>query len=593
MGKRSTNLIQVAWQAHQAGNLAQAERLYRQIIRKSPKNTEAHRLLANVLRRTNRVPEAVNHLKKALAFQPNNFDARTELARCHNDLGLIDEAVLEYHKAIKLKPQTPEAYLRPSSLLVRQNQFASAAEILQDGLSSLPDNTKLMRALADTSISIGRYDEAVKLYQALLKQQDSRDDPTLYFGLASAQRMAGNFDDALKSYDYALALQGDYNEALAGKAEILESRGMTDEAWSLIEPAMEHGGMENPDLVMTFARLAKQNNRIDDAIPFVRKALHQSTIEKSKKAMLYFTLGSLLEKIKQYDEAFSAYDSANHLFPTRFNEESYITGIDKLIEVFTGDSLSQLPRADKQSDASQPVYILGMMRSGTSLIEQMLSCHPAVGAGGELDCIPSRAGELTRQFSPDAPYPLALKKINSEKINELANSVRKEMCTINPQAKIITDKLPNNYIHLGFISLLFPDAKIIHCRRHPIDTCFSCFATQLGMAHSFANNLDHLAIAYKQYQRLMDHWKNTLSMNMLEVHYEKIIADPESEIRRILDFLELPWDASCLQFHKSGRITKTASMDQVRKPIYTTSRNRYKRFEKHLSSLCEALAEYC
>ena len=593
MAKQRNNPIQKAWQAHQAGNLAQAERLYRQIIRKNPRDSEAQRLLANVLRRTQRVPEAVTHLKKTLAHQPDNFDALTEFAKCLQDLNRLNDALHQYRKAIEVNSQNADAYLRPASMLVRSNRFAPAADILTKGLQNLPEDSRLQRALADTSISVGRYDQAIDLYQKLLMGNELANDPTVRYGLASALRMAGRYDEAIEEYENAVKLQPGYPEAISGIAEILESQGKRDQALALIDPELHGQNKVNPDLVMVFARIAEQCDRIEDAIPIVRDAMRNPSTDRAKRAMLFFTLGSLYEKNLQYDEAFNAYDQANRLFPKRFHKESYIKGIDRLIEVFSKDSSANLPRADEQTDSPRPVYILGMMRSGTSLIEQMLSCHPAIGAGGELNCIPNRAGELTKEFSPDAPYPLALNRITRARMNELAISIINEMHAIDPEAKMITDKLPNNYLHIGFISLLFPGAKIIHCRRHPVDTCFSCFATQLSPVHSFANNLDHLAIAYKQYQRLMDHWKNTLNMNILEVHYEKVIADPESEIRRILDFLKLPWDASCLQFHKSGRITKTASQDQVRKPIYTTSRNRYKRFEKHLTSLCEALAEYC
>lgn len=491
-----------------------------------------------------------------------------------------------------MKPEKAEAHLRLAEVYALELNYREAACALENGFDQIPGELRIMRALADTYVSIGRYGDAVELYERILQDLQPTKDAALHEALGTALRMAGCFDEALVEFGKALSIQPMLPGAIAGRTEILESTGRSDDAIAELEPVLRRGLHPHPEVVLTYGRLAMRTGRVGDAIESVKKTLRDSSIDTSKQLMLRFLLGSLYEKEGKYDEAFGAYAKANEPWENRFDEASYIEGIDRLIEVFGGDSQEQLPRAKVQVANPQPTYIVGMMRSGTSLIEQMLSCHSMIGAGGELNLITERVGELSREFGPDHPYPLALQKIDCARMTSLTKEVHASMSEIDREAKVVTDKLPNNYLHLGFISLLFPGVRVIHCRRHPLDTCFSCFATRLGPQHNFANNLEHAAIAYRQYRRLMDHWRSVPGSRILDVDYEKVVDDPEAEIRRVLEFLHLPWEDSCLRFHESDRVTRTASQDQVRQPIYTTSRYRYQRFEKHLGPLREALAEF-
>ena len=288
-------------------------------------------------------------------------------------------------------------------------------------------------------------------------------------------------------------------------------------------------------------------------------------------------------KRQDYDRAFDYYARGNELKRTTFAfdiaEEEAMT--NRIIETFNKACLKG--RADKGSTTEAPIFITGLPRSGTTLIEQILASHSAVHGAGERP-------ELLRLVRGIDQFPEAAKELGPDKLALLGKTYIEEMRRLAPKAAHVADKLPHNFRHIGLIHLALPKAKILHCVRNPIDTCLSCYKTLFDGELNFAYDLDELGQYYKLYERLMNHWRAMLPGQVLDVSYEELVANQEFLSRQILDFCELPWETSCLNFYRTDRRIQTPSMVQVRQPIYTEAVRRWRKYEHRITPLIETLA---
>jgi len=265
--------------------------------------------------------------------------------------------------------------------------------------------------------------------------------------------------------------------------------------------------------------------------------------------------------------------------------------VDRELAYCTPSRLHDLPRASHGS--RRPVFIVGMPRSGTSLVEQILASHLEVYGAGELGLMPQIAG-LVERLEPDRQweYPRCLDRLSLCACDELAKRYLSELSRLNDTARYVTDKLPTNFLHLGLITLLFPNCHIIHCVRDPMDTCLSCYMTDFAIGNEFAQDLTHVGEYYVQYRRLLEHWQTTLNVPLIEVRYENLVSDLEATTRELLETLNLPWDDQCLEFYRTQRPVGSASSQQVRTPIYQDSVGRWRHYERHLGPLREGLGAW-
>ncbi|VAX41677.1 hypothetical protein MNBD_PLANCTO03-964, partial [hydrothermal vent metagenome] len=300
---------------------------------------------------------------------------------------------------------------------------------------------------------------------------------------------------------------------------------------------------------------------------------------------LCFAAARLLDAEDDTNSAFRAYTQGNAISPKLYKPEDKAQFVDQLIELFSAEALASLPRATNSSN--RPIFIVGMPRSGTTLVEQILAAHPDVYAAGELQELRRIWKDLVATRGNGSVA--ALSSITQVDINAAADRYLKYLDTLDTATPHITDKMPHNFEQLGLINLLFPDARVIHCSRNPLDTCLSCYTIQLSLAHTYSNDLTLLGHAYAQYHRLMAHWRTALDVPMLEVVYEDVVAETETLARRIVEFVGLPWHDDCLRFYEAKRTIVTASVDQVRQPIYTSSVNRWKRYDRYLDPLRQSL----
>ena len=306
---------------------------------------------------------------------------------------------------------------------------------------------------------------------------------------------------------------------------------------------------------------------------------------------LRFALAKAYDDLGEYDRAFAALTRANAL--KRDEVDFDMTEIEAryraIEDTFSADFLAA--GADLGDPSETPVFIVGMPRSGTTLLEQILDSHPEAHGAGELLELPGLIKGLTEELGSDAAFPGCLSAVAPNRWTELGARYADTLAQRTPAARRVTDKLPENHQRVGFISLILPRAKIIHCRRDPLDTCLSCYKLLFTGGQKYSYDLRDLGRQYRLYDSLMAHWSRVLPGRILDVRYEDLVADQEAETRRILAHCGLDWDPACLRFHESDRQVMTASAIQVRRPIYRDSVDKWRRYEAHLRPLLDALGD--
>lgn len=580
-------ILAAARRMEEQGAAADAERLYRQALVADPSSVAAAKSLGLLLSASGRCREAMPFLSPLANSRPDP-EVLAAMGRCLFQTGQIPGATRVLESALALDRKSVEARVWLARCRVASNRPSDAVALLAE-LPGADSNPDAQTALGLAFVLLGRVEEGIAAHHLAAALRPSA---AAFCELAWALNTGGRVEESLASYDRALALEPSLAAATAGKANILESRGETEPARALIRSALDHGVLD-PSLAVAFARLSNTREQRPAARAVVERTL---TAARSPvdRASLLFALGRLRESDGDYDGAFSCFKQANDFYPPTFDPSKYARATDQLIEVFSRQSLSALPRASNADP--RPVFIVGMPRSGTSLVEQILASHPSIHGAGELDDLSTIAARLTDILGlpPAVPqYPACIPSLRATQLDALAERYLSRIGRLDPTAARTTDKMPSNFALLGLIDLLFPGARIIHCTRNPLDTCLSCYTTQLSQRHSYRTRLKDLAAAYKMYERLMSHWRTAVRTPMLEVRYEDVIADPERQSRAIVEFVGVPWDDRCLRFYENRRIVHTASIDQVRRPLYNSSIGRWRHFERHLGELIAGLAGSC
>jgi tetratricopeptide (TPR) repeat protein len=315
---------------------------------------------------------------------------------------------------------------------------------------------------------------------------------------------------------------------------------------------------------------------------------YEATAASSEDKEVYdFTLAKIYEDKGDFEKAFQYLSSACSLHKQRvgYNEPGSLNGMQLIKSIFTADFLKRFESCG--SDSPQPYFVLGMPRSGTTLVEQILSSHPEVVGGGELTVMDS----IVRDHGAKLGKPMvnSLEDLDCEELSYMANEYLTMTASMGAEALHLVNKLPHNFLYIGLISLMFPNAKIIHLKRDPMAICFSCYKKRFNSGHDYSYDLQDLGNYYLGYQDLMNHWYSVLPGRIYTVEYEKLTSDFETETRRLIDHCGLEWDDACLQFHKSKRAVRTASLSQVRKPIYTKAVSFWRNYEQQLKPLADIL----
>jgi tetratricopeptide (TPR) repeat protein len=431
----------------------------------------------------------------------------------------------------------------------------------------------------------GRLADAEAAYSQILARHPN--EPQAWFGLGSVKAQNGDLHAAILHLEHAMALMGQRPELHHNLAVAKARLGRFAEAEAHFREALRL----RPDYTEAYYNYV--NTRVtqdrDTLLARIEGMLSDQPRTDRDLCFLLFAAGRLCDENGDHDRAFAHHVRANSLKHQDYKPDACHVKTAEIMEVFDRDTLRRL--RPHGFDDGRFVFIVGMPRSGTTLVEQILSAHPSVHGGGELPDISAISRTLGEHTATQRDYPRSVLHVGPEAIRGFGKAYARGVGARAPDAKRITDKSPLNFQHVGLISVLLPNAKIIHCTRHPLDTCLSCFFQNFVDNHEYSFSLDGLGHFYADYRRLMRHWDGVIDDPPLTVEYERLVAEPEREARRLIGYLGLPWDPSCLRFDESRRPVQTASRWQVRQPIYTTSTGRWRAYEAQLAPLIRVLRE--
>jgi tetratricopeptide (TPR) repeat protein len=544
----------------QAGNPAQARALIARALALAPRHAEAHYNLGNVLRQLGDTAEAMASWRRALALDPTLVKAHYNLGSALHHAGETEAAVVAYRAALHVQPRHADAQANLGTALMQLGRPREALAPLQAALQLSPDADAQV-ALAGCLIALGGFGSALAATETAIRL--APDNSRAWQQHGQVLHELGRADAALDAFARAVALAPQSPEPLVALAGAQQDYGAGEAARTSIAQALAL------DPAHSFAwALYGGLKRFSPGDPDIaRLETLAGTAIGEDLIRVEFTLAKALMDAGAHDPAFDWLNRANMHHRARITYD------------VNADLARLAPACPAQAGTSQarPIFIVGMPRSGTTLVEQILASHPGVHAGGEmkhLDLV------LMEHFA-GAPDPAQIAALDAPLLDRLA----RDYCTraAAPLGLRVTDKMPSNFRHAGLIHRLFPHATIVHCRRDPRDTCLSIYATHFAAGQDFAYDLGELGAYYRGYRDLMAQWRAIVPM--VEIDYEALVADLEGEARLLVAACDLPWDSSCLDFHRTARSVRTASVNQVRQPLYGTSVERWRPYARHLEPL--------
>jgi tetratricopeptide (TPR) repeat protein len=486
--------------------------------------------------------------RRFLQKHKHHVEAMLLLAIIGIRLKLYHEAEFLLESCVEIHPNYEAARSEFVQLLSKLGKFSQAKQQAEILLNEHPNNLQYLAAKASAMVGVGEVDQAIILYQQVIK--DARSDlPGIQLLLGHAYKANGNIEQAVAAYQQAYKIRSDFGDAY----------------WSLAN--------------------TKTYRFTDDELTLMQTQLSKVDIEQDDKAHLEFALAKTYEDRKKFDNAFMHYKNGNILKNQRnhYSQAKLSEQIEAQKSVFTADFFKD--HQDVGDQTPDPIFIVGLPRAGSTLLEQILASHSQVDGTMELHNILGLAARLSGNKSG---YPSVVNEIDSKFFTRFGKQFMQDTQCYRQGAAFFIDKMPNNFMHIGLIKTILPNAKIIDARRDPIACCFSGYKQLFAEGQEFSYDLDNLVHYYQSYQSLMAHWDSVLPGFILKVQHEDVIDDLETQVRRILDFCQLPFESSCLHFYKTKRTIKTPSSEQVRQPINSAARQQWKNFETHLNPLINA-----
>ena len=538
-----------------------------------PGDAGAHNNLGNALAQRGRWDDAAASYQQALALNPAFAEAHNNLGNVWRARGRLEDAVTCYRCALQFKPGYAEAHHNLADALLALGRVDAAVASYRQALALSPDFAEAHNNLGNALLDLGRLDEAIASYRAALAASPGFAEAHCNLGIAL--RLAGRSADAQDSCRQALAIDPTLAASIAVLAEIDADQGRFTQAEEQFRRAIAIA----PQTAEAWVGISRLRTMTTEDASWAAQAqqIADRPLPARKEVLLRYAIGKYFDDIRDFGQAFANYRRANELtrcYRSRYDRLALTHSVDGIIRAFDRDWMGRTRAAANAS--ARPVFIVGMMRSGTTLAEQILASHRSVFGAGEL-MFWSTAAAGHRSSAPGT---------GESALAGMAAAYLRLLGSLSAHALRVVDKMPGNFMHLGLIHAALPQARIIHMQRHPVDTCLSIYFQHFEAFHAYATDLDDLAHYYSEYLRLMQHWRSSLPAHaMLEVPYEALVEDPEAWSRNMVRFIGLPWDPHCIDFQRTRRSVITASKWQVRQAISRSSVQRWRNYQPFIGPL--------
>ncbi len=597
--------------------LDEAEQVLKRTIALAPTFAKAHEDLGYALLEQERYEEAVEVLQKAARLDPKLDAARFNLGKALASTGRGKEADAAFEASFELSPERKKLALAAKHH--QEGRIEDAEQLYRQVLNNNPRNVDALRMLAMVAATAKRYDDAERLLRKavgiapdfltavvdlgrVLKEQDrfeeaidcfknaiaiNPNNPHTHFLLAGAYSPAALNHEAAREYRRALDLAPEHPGALLGLGNALKTIGKQDEAIKAYRDCIRVRP-DNGEIYWSLANLKTYRFSDEQIAEMAARVDNPEGLTEQSEVNFLFALGKAHDDRQDYDKAWRYYARGNgkQRMLAQYDPVQTETINDAIVEVFDKALLEE--KAGKGCPDRAPIFVLGLPRSGSTLVEQILASHSQVEGTSELPYLGRVAMSLNRNRADGVNYPEAVRELEAAHLTALGEDYINYAQLHRTEGKpFFIDKMPNNFPTIGFLNLILPQAKIIDARRHPLDACVGNFRQHYAKGQTFSYDLTDLGEYCLQYLRIMDHWHQALPGRILTVQYEEMVMDFESQARRLLDHCELPWEEACGRFYETERPVRTASSEQVRQPIYTGALNFWRNYERHLDELVE------
>lgn len=596
-GKRAVELMPKDAFAHANLGIAycdreeydKAEASLRRALKINPNLPYVLNNMGNLRRMTEDADDAMVFYRKALAVAPDYLEARNNLAMVLIESDRPDEALAELTQVLNVRPDYAAAHYNAGNALMCQKQHERAWMAYDQALKLGSGSSAALRGMARARREQMRIEEAIEFAQRALALDPGKTESRAL--LADLYLKDGRQALAEEAYRGLLETEPSNTDALLGLARVYLELGRMEDSRSCIRQAME---LDPEDVVPHVMEV--QTHKVEPGDVSLKRI--ESEAESSKdwpqetKTAMHFALGKAYDDLRDYDKAFPHFLEACRLKRSTFeyDAENHDLACRNIAEFFDSENLERLGGAGDPS--SMPIFVLGMPRSGTTLVETIVASHPDVFAAGELPHL-LRIARQPREDVEASGYPLSMRDIAKADLMRMGERYVTELRELSAGARRVTDKMPANFMALGLIRLMLPNAKIVHVMRNAADVCLSNFTIDFSQNQPHSYDLAEMGRYYVAYARLMEHWRSVLPAgSFLDVQYEELVAEPENQIRRLIDYCGLEWNDACLEHYKTERSVNTASVTQVREPMYKTSVERWRRYERFLEPLFDSLDEF-
>jgi len=569
--------------AHEQKDLKVAIERYQQFLGLDPNHAQAHYNLGLVLDRTGCTELAIEHFNKSITIVAGNAAASSQLGDACTKLRRWEEAAEAYQQVLAIQAEDVVTIIKLGNVFLAAQLLHKTISLYKQALTLLPDNALLHRHLGAALHRMGQTQNAIECFEQALRLR--REYVGARTDLALVLRQLGKTEEALIQIEEAIGLKPDDVDARISQALTYRQMGQTEIAVERLQDFLR----SKPNCGAAYYHISLMEPR-QELIPVVEELIDDPALPQDDAINCHFALGNFFKSGKSFDRAFGHFQKANALKRDTFSYEPEENSrlFDKLAKVYSRRFIEEKRPLGTASEL--PVFIVGMPRSGTTLVEQILSSHSSVHGAGEIEAFPGVMLYITEELGHAGPPPECISLVDRNLVAKYSAQYLQELEQYSPTARRITDKLPGNFVRIGLIKTLFPDARIVHCQRNPLDNCVSLFFHYFtALTCSF--ELTELGQYYLDYQRLMSHWQTLFPGEIFNVQYEELVTDQERVSRQLVDYLGLEWDEKCLDFHNNERTVMSPSNVQVRQPMYKNSINRWKHYEKHLQPLISVLQQ--